>query len=367
MRRRAPASSPDHADVRDQEMLHARADGKVAAITGGASGIGRALADAFGAAGMKLALADIEADPLGHRRRGAPARRDRRARAGRATCRIADAGRGVRGRHLRRASAPPTSCATTRASAAAAVWHGRSRRRLGVDVRRQPLGRRPRHPRVRTPAGRAGRGPRGEHRVARRASRARRSWLRTRRPSTPSSGSRESLAHELADRPASTSASRVLCPGFIRTRIAESDRNWPDRLGANPQPGRRLAGRRLPARARRRRDRPGRLRGHGASTRSRSNRFFVLSDPAHAEAVATRHREATDGLEPSTRRRSDASRRYGRPAPGTSTVAHLDRAAHRAGLGRIARVGGADEQRRAVGAAEHAGVGAVAGRPSRRR
>src|SRR4051794_41436170 len=39
-------------------------DGKVVAITGGASGIGRALADAFGAAGMKVALADVEADPL---------------------------------------------------------------------------------------------------------------------------------------------------------------------------------------------------------------------------------------------------------------------------------------------------------------
>ncbi len=39
-------------------------DGKVVAITGGASGIGRALADAFGAAGMKVALADIEPGPL---------------------------------------------------------------------------------------------------------------------------------------------------------------------------------------------------------------------------------------------------------------------------------------------------------------
>ncbi len=39
-------------------------DGKVGVITGAASGIGRAMAVAFAAEGMHLALADIEADPL---------------------------------------------------------------------------------------------------------------------------------------------------------------------------------------------------------------------------------------------------------------------------------------------------------------
>jgi NAD(P)-dependent dehydrogenase (short-subunit alcohol dehydrogenase family) len=38
--------------------------GKVAVVTGGASGIGRALADAFAAEGMKLVLADVEANAL---------------------------------------------------------------------------------------------------------------------------------------------------------------------------------------------------------------------------------------------------------------------------------------------------------------
>lgn len=39
-------------------------EGKVAVVTGGASGIGRAMAQAFGGLGMKLVLADIEAGPL---------------------------------------------------------------------------------------------------------------------------------------------------------------------------------------------------------------------------------------------------------------------------------------------------------------
>jgi len=39
-------------------------EGKVAVVTGAASGIGRAMARTFGAAGMKVALADVEAGAL---------------------------------------------------------------------------------------------------------------------------------------------------------------------------------------------------------------------------------------------------------------------------------------------------------------
>lgn len=39
-------------------------EGKVAVVTGAASGIGRALCDGFAAAGMKVVLADVEAGPL---------------------------------------------------------------------------------------------------------------------------------------------------------------------------------------------------------------------------------------------------------------------------------------------------------------
>lgn len=39
-------------------------EGRVAVVTGGAGGIGRALGEAFGHAGMKVVLADIQPDPL---------------------------------------------------------------------------------------------------------------------------------------------------------------------------------------------------------------------------------------------------------------------------------------------------------------
>ena len=39
-------------------------EGKTAVVTGGASGIGRALADRFAAARMQVVLADIEEDAL---------------------------------------------------------------------------------------------------------------------------------------------------------------------------------------------------------------------------------------------------------------------------------------------------------------
>src|SRR5579884_3349487 len=39
-------------------------EGKVAVVTGGAGGIGRAMGEVFGAAGMKVVLADVQPEPL---------------------------------------------------------------------------------------------------------------------------------------------------------------------------------------------------------------------------------------------------------------------------------------------------------------
>jgi short-subunit dehydrogenase len=42
-----------------------------------------------------------------------------------------------------------------------------------------------------------------------------------------------SIYHELAMRGSHVHVS-VLCPGWIRTRIIDAERNWPDRLGSPP-------------------------------------------------------------------------------------------------------------------------------------
>src|SRR4051794_41077709 len=39
-------------------------EGKVAVVTGGAGGIGRAMGETFGRAGMKVVLADVQPEPL---------------------------------------------------------------------------------------------------------------------------------------------------------------------------------------------------------------------------------------------------------------------------------------------------------------
>ena len=59
-------------------------------------------------------------------------------------------------------------------------------------------------------------------------------------------GLSEALAHDL-DMVGSPVGVSVLCPGYVRTRIAEADRNWPARYGPPPgtdgQPGRTRCGR----------------------------------------------------------------------------------------------------------------------------
>jgi hypothetical protein len=89
----------------------------------------------------------------------------------------------------------------------------------------------------------------------------------------------------------------VLCPAFIRTRIAESGRNWPERLGANPSPPtdspmagvmRQLVDNGLdPA-----------VYAARVVDAVRTGRFFVMSDEAHAGATRGRLAEIVDGTPP---------------------------------------------------------------------
>jgi NAD(P)-dependent dehydrogenase (short-subunit alcohol dehydrogenase family) len=106
----------------------------------------------------------------------------------------------------------------------------------------------------------------------------------------------ESLAHECAMTAPGVGVS-VLCPAFIRTRIAESGRNWPDRLGANPSPPSDS-----PASGMMRQLVDNGLEPSVYAARVveavRTNRFFVLSDDAHASATQRRLDEIVEGTQP---------------------------------------------------------------------
>jgi NAD(P)-dependent dehydrogenase (short-subunit alcohol dehydrogenase family) len=96
--------------------------GKVAVVTGGASGIGRALAERFAAEGMRLVLADVEEAALAA-----------------TVAALGDGGADVTGVPTDvtdpgsvEATAPSTCCATTPASALPAGWCGRPRPTTGA-------------------------------------------------------------------------------------------------------------------------------------------------------------------------------------------------------------------------------------------
>ena len=141
--------------------------GKVAVITGGASGIGRAVAEKAAAEGMKIVIADIEEGPL---KEAEGELTGQGAEAIGVVTDVSDAAsvRELRDRALERFGAVHlvhnnAGIGTGRADL------GLLRGGLALDHRGQPVGRHPRHRDLRAPAHGAGRGPRGQHRLHRRA------------------------------------------------------------------------------------------------------------------------------------------------------------------------------------------------------
>lgn len=269
-------------------------EGRVAVITGGASGIGRALADRFGAAGMRLAVADVEPAALD------AAVADLRA-AGTETigrvCDVSDAAQveafaaetfdhyGTAHLVCNNAGVGGTPGTTWESDPAGWEWT------LGVNLMGVVHGIRAfvphlveqREGHVVNTASLAG--LKGAPFMA--------AYVAAKHAVV---GISESLALEfdMIDHRLGVS---VLCPGFVRTRIAESGRNWPDRLGANPTA---VAG--SPAG-----DFVRGLVAGGIDPAAyavmvedavRDNRFYVLSDPAHADAIMARYREASGGEAP---------------------------------------------------------------------
>ena len=290
---------PNHSrpDPRQGAPVH-DLDGKVVAITGGASGIGLALAEAFAAEGMLLALADVEQGPLAEtvaafEARGVPV-------IG-VDCDVADA------EQVRRfASATFERFGTVdivvnnagvgggngpawQISEAGWDWT------VSVNLMGVVHGIQAFVPRLVE--------QRSGH-VINTASLAGLSGAPMMAPYVATKhavvGLSESLHLDFAMAGLDIGVS-VLCPAFIRTRIAESGRNWPDRLGTSP----------LPAA-----DSPSAafIKGlvdagiepsdYAATVLDavRTNRFFVLSDPAHAAAIQHRHDAAATGGFPSAPR-----------------------------------------------------------------
>ncbi len=145
--------------------------GRVAVITGGAGGIGRALAEELVAEGMKVVVADVQADLVAataaalERAGRGPRRGHRRDRPG--------VGRGPGRRHLRalRRLPPPGQQRRCRGAVLHAV--GDDRQRLALGARGQRDGRGQRGPGLRPPDDRGGgAGPRGQHLLGRRWHRA---------------------------------------------------------------------------------------------------------------------------------------------------------------------------------------------------
>jgi len=268
--------------------------GKVVAITGGASGIGRALADAFGAAGMKVALADVETGPL-EQAVGELVAADVDAAGW--ECDVSDAAQvdAFAAATFDRFGTAHVICNNAGVGGAGGLtwdvplagWEWT----IGVNLMGVVHGIRSFVPRL---------VEQGDGHVVNTASLAglkaapfMAAYNATKHAVVAIS---ESLAHECAMTAPGVGVS-VLCPAFIRTRIAESGRNWPERLGANPSPSadspaggmmRQLVENGLdPA-----------VYAARVLDAVRTNRFFVLSDDAHASATQRRLDEIVEGTQP---------------------------------------------------------------------
>jgi NAD(P)-dependent dehydrogenase (short-subunit alcohol dehydrogenase family) len=269
-------------------------EGKVAVVTGGASGIGQALARRFVADGMRVMLADIEGDAL------SAAARELREGGGQVAeyvCDVSDESQVI---DLATETYEQFGTAHVVCNNAGGggglgnVWEiGQAEWDwvFGVNFWGVLNGIRAFVPRLIA---------QGEGHVVNTASLA---GLKAAPFMGPYAATKhavvaisESLSHELAGMGSPVRVS-VLCPGFLRTRIAESDRNWPDALGDRPQIAGTPAGDFVSALV----DAGGdpALLADRVSAAIVEERFFVLSEDRHAAVPHLRGKEAAEGSQPS--------------------------------------------------------------------
>jgi NAD(P)-dependent dehydrogenase (short-subunit alcohol dehydrogenase family) len=267
--------------------------GKVAVVTGGASGIGYAMAERFAAEGMKVVVADIEAPAL--------AEAADKLRAGGAE--VLDVVTDVRDEgqvldlatstyshfgtaHLVCNNAGVTGAGGLTWEIAQSGWDWT----FGVNLWGVLHGIRAFVPRL---------VEQGEGHVVNTASVAGLKALPFASPYSATKhavvGISEALALELAMVGAAVKVS-VLCPGFIRTRLLESERNWPAELGEPPNMAETIVGELLRPLVEGGTD-PADLAARVVAA-VQADEFFILSDPEHAWVAEARGQEARSRAQP---------------------------------------------------------------------
>jgi NAD(P)-dependent dehydrogenase (short-subunit alcohol dehydrogenase family) len=267
--------------------------GKVAVITGGASGIGFGLAEAFAAEGMKIVLADIEAAALA----GAAGK----LRAGGADVHDVVTDVSVEDQVIDLATSTYGHFGTAHivcnnagvGGGAGLMWEIPQSGwdwAFGVNFWGVLHGIRAFMPRL---------VEQDEGHVINTASIAGLKALPFMSPYTATKhavvGISEALAFELA-LSSSTVKVSVLCPGFIRTRLMESHRNWPADLGEPQRAEDSPMGEMVRALVDGGKD-PSYLAQRVVDA-VKTDRFFILSDDEHAGVPEARGAEARAGTQP---------------------------------------------------------------------
>ncbi len=208
--------------------------GKVAVVTGGASGIGRAMADRFAAEGMKVVLADIESDAL------ARAEAEMKAGSAEVASRVTDVSKGEDVEALARFTIETFGgvhvvCNNAGVGVGGVSWENTVQDwewLLGVNLWGVIHGIRAFVPRMIEQD--------EESHIVNTASGAglhTRPWLAMYCASKHAVVAlSESLHHELALMGKKTKVS-VFCPAVVNTRIGESERNRPAALGNEAEEG----------------------------------------------------------------------------------------------------------------------------------
>jgi NAD(P)-dependent dehydrogenase (short-subunit alcohol dehydrogenase family) len=268
--------------------------GKVAVVTGGASGIGLGLAEAFAAEGMKIVLADIEADAL------SDAAAKLRASGADVLDVVTDVS--VEDQMIDLATNTFTHFGTAHivcnnagvGGGGGLLWEIPQSGwdwTFGVNFWGVLNGIRAFTPRLIEQQ---------EGHIINTASVAGLKALPFMSPYTATKhavvGISEALAVELTMSGSPVKVS-VLCPGFIRTRIHESERNWPAALGEPPRVEESPVGDMVRGLVEGGMD-PAQL-AQRVLAAVRAEEFFILSDDAHAGVPAARAEEARTGAQPS--------------------------------------------------------------------